>query len=200
VNAARWALAALLAAALALAGCDKLLPNARSPFHGVDVTGAPIGGELRLFDHDGKPRSLADFRGKVVVVSFGFTHCPDVCPTTLADFASARKRLGPDAERVQVLFVTLDPARDSLKLLRDYVPAFDPTFIGLRGDEAATDKVTRDFKVYAHKRDGKTPGDYSIDHSAQSFVFDAQGRIRLVIGYGLEPEKIASDLRLVLNS
>jgi protein SCO1/2 len=199
VTPGRFALAAMLAAALSLSGCDKILPNARSPFSAVDVTGAPIGGELRLADADGRPRSLADFRGKVVVVSFGFTHCPDVCPTTLADFASALKRLGQDRDRVQVLFVTLDPARDTPELLREYVRAFDPTFVALRGDAAATDKVTRDFKVYAQKREGKTPGDYSIDHSAQSFVFDSQGRVRLVIGYGVEPEKIASDLRLLLN-
>jgi protein SCO1/2 len=196
----RFALAALAAATLSLAGCDKLFPNARSPFHGVDVTGAPIGGELRLTDHNGRPRSLADFRGKVVVVAFGFTHCPDVCPTTLSDFASALKRLGAERDRVQVLFVTVDPARDTQQLLREYVPAFDPTFLGLRGDAAATEKVTRDFKVYAHKREGKGGADYTVDHTAQSFVFDPQGRVRLVLGYGVEAEKIASDLRLLLNS
>jgi protein SCO1 len=191
--------AAVLAAALGIAACDRLLPNARSPFHAVDVTGAPIGNPLGLADPDGRLRSLGEFRGKVVVVTFGFTHCPDVCPTTLADFASAVKRLGSNGDRVQVIFVTLDPARDTPEMIREYVKAFNPAFIALRGDEKATDKVTRDFKVYAHKRAGKTPAEYTIDHSAQSFVFDPQGRVRLVVGYGLEPEKIAADLRLLLN-
>ena len=197
---ARAIAAALTAAALALAGCDRLAPNLRSAFNGVDVTGAPIGSDFRLVDHAGKPRSLGEFRGKVVVVTFGFTHCADVCPLTLADFAAARKQLGTDASRVQVLFVTVDPKRDSQEILAQYVPAFDPTFIGLRGNEEAIEKVTRDFKVYAHRREGKTAGDYTVDHSAQSFVFDAQGRVRLVVGYGMEPAKIATDLRLLLNS
>jgi len=197
---ARGLVAALVAATLFTGGCDKLLPNLRTPFNGVDVTGSPIGADFRLADPDGKARSLADFRGKVVVVTFGYTHCPDVCPTTLSDFASAMKRLGADAERVQLLFVTLDPKRDSGELLRQYVPAFNPTFIGLRGDEATTEKVTRNFHIYAKAEPGKTPDSYLVQHSAQSFVFDRDGRVRLVIGYGLEPEKIASDLRLLLNS
>lgn len=199
MTARAFAVAALVAAALSLAGCEKLFPQAHGPFNGVDVTGAPIGGEFRLTDHNGKPRSLADFRGKVVVVTFGYTHCPDVCPTTLADFASALKRLGPDGQRVQVLFVTVDPKRDTQELLREYVPAFDPGFLGLRGDDEATERITRDFKVYAQKRDPKAGGEYTVDHSAQSFVFDPEGRIRLVIGYGLEAAKIASDLRLLMN-
>jgi protein SCO1/2 len=193
-----FAAAALLVAAVVLAGCDRILPNTRSPFNAVDVTGAPIGADFRLLDHQGKARSLGDFRGKVVVVVFGFTHCPDVCPTTLADFASAVKRMGPAGERVQVLFVTLDPARDTQELLAQYVPAFHPAFVGLRGDAAATDKVARAFKVYANRRD-ETNGGYAIDHSAQSFVFDPEGKIRLVVGYGLTPEKIAADLRLLAN-
>ena len=190
---------ALAAAALALAACEKLFPNARTPFNAVDVTGAPIGADFRLADAEGKMRSLSEFRGKVVVVVFGFTHCPDVCPTTLADFAAARKRLGADAERVQVLFVTVDPERDRPEVVREYVRAFDPTFVALRGDPATTDRVTRDFKVYTSKREGKAPGEYSMDHSAQSFAFDPSGRVRLVMAYGLAPEKIASDLRLLMN-
>jgi protein SCO1 len=175
------------------------MPGTRSPFNGIDVTGTTLGGELRLTDHHGQPRTLADFRGKVVVLTFGFTHCPDVCPTTLADFASALKRLGPEAERVQVLFVTVDPKRDTAELLRQYVPAFHPSFLGLRGDEPATTKVTKDFGIYANARAGKTPETYTVDHSAQSMVLDAQGRPRLVIAHGLAPDKIASDLRLLLN-
>ena len=190
---------AALACVLALAACDKL-GGAKSPFKGIDVTGSPIGGELRLIDHHGKPRTLADFRGKVVVVIFGFTQCPDVCPTTLADFAAALKKIGADAASVQVLFVTVDPKRDTAELLRQYVPAFDPGFLGLRGDADATSKVTRDFRVYAQERAGKSAGSYSIDHSAQSFVFDRAGRVRLIIGYGAPAEAIASDLRLLINS
>ena len=191
--------AALAMAALALAACDKLLPGAKSPFNGIDVTGAPFGGDFRLADADGRTRSLADFRGKVVVLAFGYTHCPDVCPTTLADFAAAVKRLGPEASRVQVLFVTVDPQRDTPQLLKQYVPAFDPSFMGLRGDDAATTKVTRDFRIYVNRNDKAGSTGYTVDHAAQSFVFDPSGRLRLVIGYGMEPEKIAKDLRLLMN-
>ena len=190
----------LAAATLCVAGCDKLFPGAKTPFNAIDVTGASMGGDFRLVDHNGQPRSLADFRGKVVVMAFGYTHCPDVCPTTLADFASALKRLGPEADRVQVLFVTVDPRRDTAQLLREYVPAFNPTFLGLRGDDAAVKQVTREFRVYAEAQAGKSEESYTVNHSAQSFAFDPQGRLRLAIGYGLPPEQIASDLRLLLNS
>jgi protein SCO1/2 len=195
--ASRTALA--LACALSLLGaCDRL--SSKRTFNGVDVTGAPMGGELRLTDHNGKPRTLADFRGKVVVVNFGYTQCPDVCPTTLADLSSAVKKLGPDASNVQVLFVTVDPKRDTPELLRQYVPAFNPDFIGLYGDPAATQKATRDFKIYAQERPGKSGESYTVDHTAQSFAFDRNGKLRLVFGYGLAPDAIASDLRLLLNS
>jgi protein SCO1/2 len=190
--------AALACAVLALAGCDKLL-SARSPFKGVDVTGAPMGKELRLTDHNGKPRALDDFRGKVVMVNFGYTNCPDVCPTTLADLASAVKKLGADASRVQVLFVTVDPKRDTPELLRQYVPAFNPDFLGLAGDAAATKKATNDFKVYAQAREGKSSDNYTVDHSAQTFVFDRDGKVRLIFGYGMTPDAMASDLRVLLN-
>jgi protein SCO1/2 len=191
--------AVALALAALVAGCDKLSPQSASPFNAVDVTGAPIGGDFQLLDTQGKPRSVSEFRGKVVIVAFGYTHCPDVCPTTLADFASALKRLGPEAQRVQLLFVTLDPKRDTPELLREYVPAFDKSFLALRGDEAATNQVTKQFRVYAQPHEAKGAAGYTIDHSAQSFVFDPSGKLRLVVGYGLEPEKIASDLRLLMN-
>jgi protein SCO1/2 len=191
--------AALACAALALAGCDKLAsPN--TPFKGIDVTGAALGRELKLTDHNGTARSLADFRGKVVVVNFGYTQCPDVCPTTLSDLASAVKKLGPDGSRVQVLFVTVDPKRDKPELLKQYVPAFNPDFLGLYGDEAATQRVTKEFKVYAQERAGKTADTYSVDHTAQTFTFDKEGRLRLVHGYGATPEAMASDFRILLNS
>ena len=191
--------AAAIACAVLAAGCDKL-SGSKTPFKAIDVTGAPMGGELRLTDHNGKPRALPDFRGKVVLVNFGYTQCPDVCPTTLADLASAMKKLGADASQVQVLFVTVDPKRDRPELLREYLPAFDPTFLGLYGDADATAKVLRDFKIYAQQRPGKTPDTYTVDHAAQTFVFDRQGKLRLVMGYGMAPEAIASDVRILLNS
>jgi len=191
---------AALAAACALAACDHFGLPGKSPFQGVDVTGSPMGGALQLVDAAGKPRSLADFRGKVVIVSFGFTHCPDVCPTTLADLAAARKQLGADGQQVQVLFVTVDPKRDTGELLAQYVPAFDPTFIGLRGDEAATEKVKKDFRVFAQERTGKPGEAYGVDHSAQVYVVDRTGRLRLLWQPGTTPAVMASDLRILLNS
>ena len=193
------ALAAALAAIALLAGCEGALAP-KSAFNGIDVTGGKIGDDLGLADPDGRARSLSEFRGKAAVVVFGYTQCPDVCPTTLADLASAVKRLGTDAKRVQVIFVTVDPKRDSGELLREYVPAFDPSFIGLRGDAASTERVTRDFHVYAQERRGATPDSYTVDHSAQSFVFDPKGRIRLVFGYGMKPEAMAADLRKLLDA
>jgi protein SCO1/2 len=192
--------AALVAASLAAAGCDRLFSPAKGPFTGIDVTGGEMGGALQLTDHDGRARSLADFRGKVVVVVFGFTHCPDVCPTTLADMAKAVRKLGDREREVQVLFVTVDPKRDTAELLRQYVPAFHPEFLGLRGTEAEVNKVTKEFHVYASERPGKTPDTYSVDHSAQSFVIDREGRTRLLLPPATPPEAIASDLRVLLNS
>ncbi len=190
----RSSFAALLA--LGLAACDGASPKFRS----TDITGVDYGKSLELTDHTGKPRRLEDFRGKVVVVFFGFTHCPDVCPTTLADAAQAMKQLGPDADRVQVLFVTVDPERDTQEALAKYVPAFDARFLGLRGDLEATRRVAKEFKVYFEKRPGKTPGEYSVDHSAQSYVIDAQGRLRLFVRHDRIAEDLAPDLRVLLKS
>lgn len=183
-------------AALLLAACAPEQPA----FKSIDVTGAEFGREFALTDHTGKARTLADFKGKVVALFFGYTHCPDVCPTTLSDMANALKALGPDAQRVQVLFVTVDPKRDTPELLRSYVPAFNPTFLGLHGDAAATAKVTKDFKIYAAERPGKTPETYTVDHSAQTLVFDAKGKLRLMLAYGTPGDKIAADFRILLNS
>jgi protein SCO1/2 len=199
VKGASLVVVALTCAALALAGCDRLT-SSKTPFKAIDVTGAPMGRELKLTDHNGTPRTLADFRGKVVVVTFGFTQCPDVCPTTLTDLASAMKKIGADAGSVQVLFVTVDPKRDKPELLKQYVPAFDPAFLGLYGDEAATRKVASEFKVYVQERAGKTAETYTVDHTAQTFAYDRQGRLRLVMGHGVTPEAMASDLRILLNS
>jgi protein SCO1/2 len=194
-----WRAALVVAVALALVGCGKLAPS-KPAFHGIDVTGAPLGRNLSLTDHNGVQRTLADFHGKVVLVNFGYTQCPDVCPTTLADLAAAVRKLGADGSRVQVLFVTVDPKRDSAELLRNYMAAFDPHFLGLRGDAAATMAATKEFRVFAAEREGKTAESYTVEHSAQTFAFDPEGRLRLVIAYGASPDDIAADLRLLLNS
>jgi protein SCO1/2 len=182
-------------AALALVACDGQAPKFRS----TDITGADYGTSLALQDHHGKARRLEDFRGKAVVLFFGFTHCPDVCPTTLADMAQVMRQLGPLAERVQVLFVTVDPERDTQSALASYVTAFDPRFLGLRGDAEATRAAAKEFKVYYEKRPGKTPGEYTVDHSAQTYVFDPQGRLRLYVRHERIGEDLAPDLRTLLR-
>jgi len=183
----RWLIAALL-----LAGCDG-----GPKFRSTDITGAPYGKALELADTQGKVRHLEDFRGKTLVLFFGFTRCPDICPTTLAEVAGAVKSLGADAERVQMLFVTLDPERDTGPLLKDYVAAFDPRMVALRGDAAATQRVAKDFKIYYEKR--KQGDTYTIDHSAQAYVLDAQGRLRLLIRHDRIGQDLAADLRTLLR-
>jgi len=192
-RASQVALAALLAAALV--ACSPEGPKFRS----TDITGAEFGRELALDGHDGRPRTLADFRGKAVLVFFGYTHCPDVCPTTLADAAQALKALGKDADRVQVLFVTVDPERDTPAVLSKYVPAFDPRFLGMHGDAAAIQKAAKEFKIFYEKRPGKAPGEYTMDHSGQSYVFDPQGRIRLLLRHDRLSQDLAEDLRTLLK-
>ena len=188
------ALAALAAAAV-LAACGADAPKFRS----TDITGADFGKELALTGHDGKPRTLADFRGKAVVVFFGFTHCPDICPTTLVDAAAVMKALGKDAERGQVLMVTVDPERDTAEVLSKYVPAFDPRFLGLYGDAAATQRAAKEFKIFYEKRPGSAPGAYSVDHSGQSYVLDTQGRLRLFLRHDRIAQDLAEDLRTLLR-
>lgn len=185
--------AVLLAAVLA--ACSPDAPTFRS----TDITGADFGKSLALTGHDGKPRTLEDFRGKVVVLFFGFTHCPDICPTTLADMAAVVKKLGPDAARVQVLFVTVDPERDTPEVLAKYVPAFDPAFLGLTGDLAATQRAAKEFKIFYEKRPGGAPGAYSVDHSAQSYVLDAKGQLRLFVRHDRIAQDLADDLRTLLK-
>lgn len=191
--------AMLLGAAILAGGCDKL-GGSRTPFQGVDVTGTDIARGFQLHDPSGNNRSLADFRGKVVVVTFGYTHCPDVCPMTLANLAAARKKLGEDARDVQVLFVTVDPSRDTPALLKEYVPAFDPTFMGLTGSEDEVTAVTKEFRVYASANKSKPGEEYTVDHSAQMFAFDKNGKLRLVFAPDMKSDAIASDLRILLNS
>jgi protein SCO1 len=186
---------ALLFLTAVLAGCDGGGPK----FKSTDITGAGYGTELSLTDHNGKPRTLADFRGKVVVLFFGYTHCPDVCPTTLSELSQVMELLGPDADRVQVLFVTVDPERDTPAVLAKYVTAFDPRFLGLYGDAAATRRTAREFKVFYEKREGSAPGQYTMDHSAGTYVIDTKGRLRLFVGYGKAGADLAQDIRTLLN-
>jgi protein SCO1/2 len=181
-----------------LSGCDRSGGGAKPSFKGTDLTGADYGKTLALTDHTGRPRTLADFKGKLVVLFFGFTQCPDVCPTTLATMADVVKRLGPDGDRVQVLFVTVDPERDTQAVLAPYVTAFDPRFIGLLGDKDATAKAAREFKVFFQKVPGRTSGTYSIDHTAASYVLDREGRLRLYLRHTQTPEDITADLRTLL--
>lgn len=183
---------------LALNGCgEKTAPVA---FNNTDLTGLSYGKDFSLHDHHGKLRTLADFKGKAVVVFFGFTQCPDVCPTTMMEMSNVMKALRSDADKVQVLFITLDPERDTAELLSHYAPAFDARFLGLRGDLAETDKTAKEFKVFYQKVPGKTPGSYTVDHTAGSFVFDPQGRIRLFIRHGQGTEPIVHDLKLLLTN
>ncbi|NHZ35217.1 MULTISPECIES: SCO family protein [Massilia] len=185
---------------LTLAACDKAAtPPAPPSFQNTDLTGLDYARDFALLDHNGKPRTLADFKGKVVVMFFGFTQCPDVCPTTMAEMAAVMKELGPDADKVQVLFVTIDPARDTQALLAQYVPAFDPRFLGLYGDAEATAKVAKEFKVFYAKVNGKTEGSYSMDHTAASYVFDRNGKIRLFVRHGKGPAPIVHDIKQLLN-
>ena len=191
-------IAALVAVALVALtlGCSPDAPK----FKASDVTGASFGRDFALTDATGKARTLADFRGKAVVIFFGYTQCPDVCPTTLAALAEAMKQLGPDADRVQVLFVTIDPARDTAALLGQYVPAFDPRFLGLYGDDDATQKVAREFKIIYQKQPGATPDTYTMDHSAGTYIFDPLGRLRLFVNHGQGPDVFAHDLREILRT
>lgn len=192
-----WCKAAAVALTAALlAACGAEGPK----FKSTDVTGADFGRELALAGHDGKPRTLADFRGKLVVLTFGYTFCPDICPTTLADIAGVVKALGKDAGRVQVVFVTVDPERDTREVLAQYVPAFDPGFLGLYGDAAATQRAAKEFKIFYEKRAGSTPTLYSVDHSAQVYVLDAQGRLRLFVRQERIAADLAEDLRTLLRA
>lgn len=192
----RGGLAAFALAAFALAGCQPAPPA--PAFQATDITGAEFARDFRLTDHHGQTRSLADFRGKVVAVFFGYTHCPDVCPTTLSDFAAALQQLGPDADRVQVIFVTVDPERDTPELLREFVPAFNPGFLGMYGDAETLRRLARDYKVVYQKTAVKAADDYLIDHSAGTYVYDPRGRLRLLMPYGSSPDTIAQDLKTLL--
>lgn len=178
-----------------MTACSKSAPE----FRGVDITGAEYAQDFALPDQDGKVRSLKDFAGKVVVVFFGYTQCPDVCPTTMQELAQVKEMLGPDGERLQAVFVTVDPERDTPELLKAYMANFDPSFVALRGDDAQTIAVAKDFKIYFKKVDGQTPTSYTMDHSAGSYIFDPAGRVRVYSRYGSGPDAVAQDVRSLLN-
>ncbi len=190
-------LVSLLAALLlviSLSGCEE--PKLPSPFHASDVSLPLAGANFSLTDQNGKPRMLADFRGKVVALFFGYTHCPDVCPTTLADLAQVLDMLGKDAERVQVLFITVDPERDKPEMLAKFVSAFHPAFLALYGDDTATARAAKSFYVTYQKQ--PTSSGYSVDHSVGTFLIDPEGRVRLRAPLGQSPAWIAEDIRSLL--
>lgn len=187
--------------ALLVAGCD----SGRPQFKHTDVTGADYARDFALTDHNGRKVTLADYRGRVITVFFGFTQCPDVCPTALAEMRAVVEKLGPDGSKVQVLFITVDPQRDTQALLAQYVPAFNPTFVGLYGDAETTAKVAKDFKVFYQKVPGKTAGSYTVDHSAGTYVFDPQGKLRLFVRpppsgepASITADRLIGDIRLLL--
>jgi len=179
-----------------LAACSP-----KPEFKNIDITGGTaFGKDFSLLDPDGKLRTLNDFKGKVVVMFFGYTQCPDVCPTTLTEMQQVMTLLGPQSDKVQVLFVTVDPERDTATILKQYVPSFNARFLGLRpADEVALEKVTKDFKIYYKKVPGTSPGSYTIDHTAGSYAFDPEGRLRLYIKHAQGPETLAHDLKELLK-
>ncbi len=191
---------AVAGAALLLAGCERGSAPSAAPlqFKGIDITGAEYARELNLTDADGQRRTLADFKGKVTVVFFGFTQCPDVCPTTLLELAQVKKALGADGARVQGVFVTIDPARDTPEILKAYVGNFGADFVALRGTEEETKAAAKNFKVYFNKVPGKTATSYTMDHTAGSYVLDATGKVRLFTRYGTGAEALTHDLKLLL--
>ncbi len=188
---ARW----LVVSALLLAGCD----GGTAKFNSVDITGANYARDFALVDHTGARRTLADYRGKVVAIFFGFTQCPDVCPTTLADMAQVKKQLGKDGDQLQVLFITVDPERDTQDVLARYVPGFDPSFVGLYGSPEQTAATAKEFKVFYQKSAGKTATSYSIDHTAGTYVIDREGKVRLFVRHGERVEPIVADLRRLVG-
>jgi protein SCO1 len=190
MHAPRWLLPVFVAL---LAGC-----GGPPRFISTDVTGAQFGRDFALTDSAGQTRRLADYRGKAVVIFFGYTQCPDVCPTTLSGMAETMKLLGEDAKRVQVLFITLDPERDTRELLAAYVPQFYPSFVGLSADLPTIAATATEFKVFFQKQAGSTPQTYTIDHTATSYAYDPQGRLRLLVKYSESPQNLAADLRVLL--
>lgn len=209
---AAWLLAASAASAiLALAACKPSSPDSVGAgasgastaealhFNAVDITGAAYAKQLSLKDVDGKVRSLDEFKGKVVFLFFGYTQCPDVCPTTMSDLTAVRKKLGADGDRVQGVFVTVDPERDKPEVLKAYLAAMDPSFVGLHGSLAETEAAAKEFKVFYQKVEGREGG-YTIDHTAGAFVFDPQGQVRLFVRYGMGVDALTADIKQLLST
>jgi protein SCO1/2 len=195
----RCLLLALPVALTGMAGCEPSGPSAaKVAFRGVDITGADYARNLSLPDQNGQPRSLTDFKGKVVVVFFGYTQCPDVCPATMAELAQIKKAMGKDGDRIQGVFVSVDPERDTPEILKSYMGSFDPSFVALRGTVDQTKAAAKEFKVFFGKVPGKTEGSYTVDHTAGSFVFDTAGKVRLFVRYGSGAEALAADLKALL--
>ncbi len=190
----------LLVAALAvLTGCDKPVGSGpKAAFRGIDITGAEYARSLTLTDQHGQARTLEQFKGKVTVVFFGYTQCPDVCPATMVELAQIKKALGKDGDRVQGIFVTVDPQRDTQDILKNYMASFDPNFVALRGTTEQTKAAAKEFKVFYALTPGKTEGSYTVDHTAGSFVFDAKGKVRLFVRYGSGVEALTADLKTLL--
>lgn len=191
----RRRLLATAAAAALLAGCDR---SAKPSFKSLDITGAEYARRLQLPDADGRMRSLDEFKGKLVAVFFGYTQCPDVCPTTLQQLVEAKRLLGPDGDKLQGLFVSVDPARDTPEILKAYTGAFDPSFIALRGSDDETAAAAKEFKIFYRKAEGATPQAYTIDHTAATYVLDTQGKPRLYVRHGTPAADLAADLKLLL--
>jgi len=192
----RQFLGLLAAAALTALGACSLEKPA---FKGVDITGADYAKDFALTDQNGQVRRIPDFAGKVVVVFFGYTQCPDVCPTTLQELLEVRRMLGADGEKLQAVFITVDPERDTAELLKAYMANFDPSFVALRPSPEQLQPLLKDFKIYAKKVEGKSATSYTMDHSAQSYVYDPKGRLRLYNRYGSGPQALADDVKLILQ-
>lgn len=187
----------LAASVLLLAACDSKPPQPKASFVNTDITGLDYTQHFQLTDHTGKARTMADYQGKVVLVFFGFAQCPDVCPTTLAEMVELKKQLGADGDKLQVLFVTVDPERDTQEVLADFVPAFDPSFVALRGNAEQTAQVAKDFKIFVQKVASKDGQSYTIDHTAGSYLFDPQGKLRLFVRHGRQ-EALLGDIRQLI--
>ena len=173
----------------------------RTPeFASVNITGATYAKDFELTDHNGKVRHISDFAGKVVVLFFGYTQCPDVCPTSMNELAQIKKNLGAEGERVQVLFVTVDPERDTPDMLKEYMGSFDPSFLALYTTKEKLSELAKSFKIYYKKVDGKTPTSYTMDHSAGNYVYDTKGQLRLFTRYGSDPKGLTNDIRVLLKT
>ena len=191
--------ALLIAGVVVLAGGCKQPADQQELFKATDVAGANFARDFHLTDHNGQPRTMSDFKGRVVVLFFGYIHCPDICPNTLSELAAVMQRLGTDADKVQVLFVTLDPERDTPAVLAQFVPSFNPKFLGLHGTATQTVETAKEYKLVVQKQPGKRKGSYTLDHSAGTYLYDTTGKLRLYASYGLGAEALVADIQVLLG-